>query len=305
MISFRYHVVTIVAVFLALALGLLAGGAFVQPGLVDQLRSQADSQLGTIADLRAQVGELQARTAGLQAFSDAALSHLTDGRLAGTSVVLIAQEGVEDAVVSESRQALAQAGASVLALSARSSLAPEDPEEQGALAELLGLPNAAPEDLAPNAAEALADRLASDVRRGPDDPDVLRELLNEGYLTPIGPGVSDEALAGVGGPGQVVIVVSGGRSEEPAMSPAMFAVPLTERLADLGLSVGAGESVGTVQPFVQTLRGGGTDGMVTVDDLDLSMGGAALVLGLDRLLATGDGGDYGVKDDAAPLPPLP
>ena len=30
-----------------------------------------------------------------------------------------------------------------------------------------------------------------------------------------------------------------------------------------------------------------------------------LVLGLQRRLLSGDGGDYGVKDGAAPLPPLP
>jgi hypothetical protein len=29
------------------------------------------------------------------------------------------------------------------------------------------------------------------------------------------------------------------------------------------------------------------------------------VLGLEDLIATGDGGAYGVKDGAAPLPPLP
>jgi len=35
------------------------------------------------------------------------------------------------------------------------------------------------------------------------------------------------------------------------------------------------------------------------------MGGAALVLGLEELLATGTGGAYGVKDGAEPLPPPP
>jgi hypothetical protein len=99
------------------------------------------------------------------------------------------------------------------------------------------------------------------------------------------------------------VVVSGGQAEEPAMGPSMFSVPLVERLTELGLAVGAGESVGTIQPFVEAVRAAGTDGTVTVDDLDLSMGGAALVLGLDRLLVTGDGGDYGVKDGATPLPP--
>jgi hypothetical protein len=43
--------------------------------------------------------------------------------------------------------------------------------------------------------------------------------------------------------------------------------------------------------------------VVTVDDLDGSMGGAALVLGLDELLATGEGGAYGIKDGARLLPP--
>jgi L-alanine-DL-glutamate epimerase-like enolase superfamily enzyme len=89
------------------------------------------------------------------------------------------------------------------------------------------------------------------------------------------------------------------------MAPEDFAVPLAQRLAELGIPVAAGESVDTVVPFVSVLRAGGLDGLVTVDDLDESRGGAALVLGLGRLLATGDGGDYGVKDDAVPLPPLP
>jgi hypothetical protein len=35
------------------------------------------------------------------------------------------------------------------------------------------------------------------------------------------------------------------------------------------------------------------------------MGGAALVLGLENLLASGTGGAYGVKDGAEPLPPAP
>jgi hypothetical protein len=45
--------------------------------------------------------------------------------------------------------------------------------------------------------------------------------------------------------------------------------------------------------------------MVTVDDLDFSVGGAALVLGLERLLLLGQGGNYGIKAGAmAALPPL-
>jgi hypothetical protein len=68
--------------------------------------------------------------------------------------------------------------------------------------------------------------------------------------------------------------------------------------------VAAGESSTTLVPFVGLILEDGTDGAVTVDDLDLSMGGAALVLGLEALLERGEGGAYGFKDGAEPLPPL-
>ena len=305
MISFRQHVVTIVAIFLALALGMLAGSAFIQPRLVDQLRTQVEEQRGTADELRGQVTDLEDRFADEQAFNDAALPHLTESRLLARDVVVIAQDGTEDAVLGGARQALEQAGASVVVLSARETLAPQDADGQTALAELLSLPGVDPADLPGRVAEALADRLASDERRIASDPDLLRDLLTQGYLAPVDAGLSDAAVAAIGGPDQLVVVLSGGQSEEPIMAPEDFAVPLAQRLAELGIPVAAGESVDTVVPFVSVLRAGGLDGLVTVDDLDESRGGAALVLGLGRLLATGDGGDYGVKDDAVPLPPLP
>jgi hypothetical protein len=119
-ISFRYHIVTIVAVFLALAIGLLAGSAFVQPELVDQLQAQTD-QLRE--DLRARdqtLTEVRAEVAALDGFADATLPYLTSDRLAGTQVVVVSQEDVEDAVLGQTQRALVESGAEVLAvLSAR------------------------------------------------------------------------------------------------------------------------------------------------------------------------------------------
>jgi hypothetical protein len=304
-ISFRQHVVTIVAVFLALALGMLAGSAFVQPRLVDQLQAQVEQQRGTMDELRAEVTEFREALADEQVFTDAALPHLTEGRLLARDALVIAQDGTEDGVVSGAQQALEEAGASVVVLTARETLAPVDPDDQAELAELLALPGVEPEDLPRRAAEALADRLASTVRRGPGDPDLLRELLTQGYLAPGDTGLSGAAVGAIGGPGQVTIVLAGGQIEDPLMAPEDFAVPLVQRLAELGVPVAAGESVDALVPFVPVLRAGGLDGLVTVDDLDERRGGAALVLGLERLLLEGDGGDYGVKDGAVPLPPPP
>ena len=55
MISFRYHIVTIIAVFLALAIGLLGGAAFVQPALQEQLQEQTDRLRNDLDDRTQQI----------------------------------------------------------------------------------------------------------------------------------------------------------------------------------------------------------------------------------------------------------
>jgi copper transport outer membrane protein MctB len=304
-ISFRYHIVTIVAVFLALAIGLLAGSAFVQPELVDQLRVQTDRLRD---DLRARdeaLTELRTEVAALDGFAVATLPYLTADRLLGTQVVVVSQEGVEDAVLGQVQRSLVDSGAEVIAvLSARNELASEDPETQGRLGEILQRPDADPDDLPSLAASAIAERLALGDTIGPPGEDLLNQLLSAGFLAPVGTGVSGAALEQIGAPGQVVVVLGGGSVEEPILPLEEFGVPLVRSLASLEVPVAAGESSTTLVPYVGLIREGGTDAVVTVDDLDLSMGGAALVLGLETLLEGGEGGAYGFKDGAEPLPPL-
>jgi hypothetical protein len=298
-ISFRHHVVTIVAVFLALAIGLLGGGAFVQPALQDQLERQTLEQLRNNAELREQLDEVRAEVAAMNGFASSAMPYLARDRLVGSTAVIVAHEQVEDALVASAEEALTIGGADVVgSFSASSDLLSEDSETQAQLADIVGVFSAPPEDLSAAAAAALARRL----RAAPDDgalpeDDVLNRLLSAGFLN-----TSEEAsLDEIGRSGQIVVVLAGGATEEPALEPDAFAVPLVDALVELGVPVAAGESFTTPVPYVGTVDG---DGVVTVDDLDLTMGGAALVLGLDRLLATGEGGTYGLKDGADPLPPL-
>jgi hypothetical protein len=299
-ISFRYHVVTIVAVFLALAIGLLGGGAFVQPALQDQLERQTLEQLRNNAELREQLDEVRREVAAMNGFASSALPYLARDRLIGSTAVIVAHEDVEDAVVASAEEALTIGGAEIVAsISASSDLLSEDPETQAQLADILGIFSAPPEELSAAAAAALARRL----RAAPDDgalpeDDVLNRLLSAGFLD-----TSEEkpSLDDIGRSGQIVVVLAGGATGESALSPDAFAVPLVDALTELDVPVAAGESATTPVPYVGAVGG---DGVVTVDDLDLIMGAAALVLGLDRLLATGEGGTYGVKDGADPLPPL-
>lgn len=303
MISLRYHIVTIVAVFLALALGLLGGGTFVQPALQRELERRTDAYQGTIDRLRREIDEREARTGAMEAFADAALPYLTRDRLFETRVVVVTHDGVEETVLAETQGALIDAGAEILAvLTTRDAIAATDAETQAQLAAILGMPAGTavgPEDVA----DALAARLASG--RGPlDDPetDVLDGLLSAGFVT-----TSDAAaIPEIGGTGHVLVVLGGGTTEEPVLDPDAFGGTLVEGLADRGLSVAAGE--GSLTPlaasFVAAVRDRVGASVVTVDDLDLSMGGAALVLGIDVLERTGQGGAYGLRDGAEPLPPL-
>lgn len=304
MISLRYHVVTIVAIFLALAIGTLAGAAFVQPALQEELQNQTDRLQRSNDGLRAEVDDLRTQLASLGDFVDAVAPSLTRDQLSGTPVVLVTQTGVEEGVLSQAQAALSNAGANVLTtVSATDELVSEDPATQGQLATIVGEPTASADQLPTLAAQALAQGLSpsTTVVGG----DVLDKLLSAGFLAPVGSGPSQSTLDEIGRPGQVVVVLSGGRGDEPTLPPEDFAVPLVTRLADLNVPVAAGESLLSDYPYVSLVRADGTDGTVTVDDLDQTMGGAALVLGLQDLIATGDGGAYGVKDGANPLPPLP
>ncbi|HYH28079.1 MAG TPA: copper transporter, partial [Actinomycetota bacterium] len=60
MISFRFHLVSLVAVFLALGLGILAGTTVLDRQIVSQLERQTDRLSRTAEGLREDVRALQA-----------------------------------------------------------------------------------------------------------------------------------------------------------------------------------------------------------------------------------------------------
>jgi hypothetical protein len=113
MIDFRYHLVSIVAVFLALGLGLLVGATALQPtalgGLIrlsQQERKQIDSALATNRQLSRQI-------AANDQFAQSVAPQLLDQLLAGERVVVVEAPGASGQVISGVDQALAQAGAAV------------------------------------------------------------------------------------------------------------------------------------------------------------------------------------------------
>jgi hypothetical protein len=323
LISFRYHIFTIVAIFLAVGLGLLFGSSVVQPALIDELENQANQLTQDLADTRAEVSDLQAQVGALQEAGDI-LPSLDQGTLTDRPVVLVTHDAVDPRLLSQARLSLSEAAVKMVAeLSITDRMAVGDEPSREALAELLGMASdTETATLQMRAAEVMAQRLAVGAPRravSPSGPDILDEFLTANFLTTAqgAPSISRGDLPGIGGKDQLVIVLSGGQGE-PLVDPQLFFVPLVEGLVQRDATVAAGESVSTDYPFVPALRadggaaapedpaGDGTEPpMVTVDDLDFSVGGAALVLGLERLVLLGQGGNYGIKAGAtAPLPPL-
>ena len=161
------------------------------------------------------------------------------------------------------------------------------------------------DDPSASAAKDLADRLASgppavDQKTGkPIGRDLLADLLSAGYLEY--PATSPPTPQDVGGPGQVVVVVAGGK-RDPAVPFESFMMPFVEQLATRAVPVGVAEPQATTHSLVGLIRSDGTlsgiDNLATVDDLasnDLR-GGVALVLALrDLLRPQPRGGNYGVK----------
>lgn len=308
MISWRYHLVSIVAVFLALGLGVLTGTTVLNDNLVRNLKAQTRNLKADLDELRASVDDLQSQLGTMSAFAEQAMPYLVGGRLATRQVIVVTEEGVDGKALAQARRSLDLADAQVLTtLTVLPAMAAGTPGSQRDLALLLGLPeDASPDELTSAAAEALAQRLAQDPTTVTPASDVLGDLLSQGFLTASAPGISDATLQEIGGRGQLIVAV-GGATAELIPPSSTFMVPFVQSLAGSGVTTAAGESLASQDGFVSEVRSlvPSSTSLVTVDNVDLPIGGSALVLGLREAIIDGTGGNYGVKVGASRLLPPP
>jgi hypothetical protein len=308
MISFRYHVVTIVAVFVALAVGLLMGTAFLDQGLVTDLRNRTASLSSRVSQLQGEVKDTQAAQATYQRYADQTRSLAVNGRLGGTRVVIVTEEGVDLSDLNAIRQTLSGSGGAgatidgVLVLSRDLSM--QDPATRQKVASILGRsPNESPERLSDALARALAERLATGPPAEPGSADLLVELVDAGLVT-----LSDAqgGPGAVGGPGAAVSILSG-TSSAPVIPADTFYVPFIQELVTTGTSTAALQPSTTGSPFISVVRSDGqVEGkIVTVDNIQMVPGQVALVWGLEDLIAGKGGGDYGVDCGSCSLVPAP
>jgi hypothetical protein len=112
-IDFRYHLVSIVAVFLALAIGIVLGSTELQGNTIDALRTLNNSLTNQLNAARADRDSYKTLSGASDSFLTSAEPKLLDGTLSGQRLVIVAEPGAPSAVIDGVKQAAGTAGATV------------------------------------------------------------------------------------------------------------------------------------------------------------------------------------------------
>lgn len=113
MISFRYHIVSIVSVFLALAVGVALGGGPLKGEVDDTLVKQVQADRETKTQLRGQIADLRKGSDFQNQFAKTVAPDLLAGSLDGRPVTLVVLPGADESAVSSVSEMVGQAGGSV------------------------------------------------------------------------------------------------------------------------------------------------------------------------------------------------
>lgn len=111
MVTFRFYLVSLVAFFLALAVGVVLGSALdgrISASLKDRLE-RVESNLDSTVDL---IDQKNDQISSLEKYSDASIPFAVEGRLAGTATLIVAQSGVNADQLADVVAAVRQAGSS-------------------------------------------------------------------------------------------------------------------------------------------------------------------------------------------------
>lgn len=113
MIDFRYHLVSLISVFLALALGIVVGTTKLNGKVLDDLRGQVQSLKDDKHTLQLTERTLERQLRTSDQFADQVGPHLVSGVLKGHSVVIISTSNADNAAKDGLQKMLESADATV------------------------------------------------------------------------------------------------------------------------------------------------------------------------------------------------
>lgn len=295
MITLRHHLLTVVAVFLALAAGIVLGGGPLSDVGQTVVAAGNDDEPAPAAD--------RARTDYTESFVSALGPGAVGGRLAERSVALVTLPGADEQVVAALAEQVAASGGTV---SARYEISDDlvDPDQKS-LVDTLG-------------SQLLTQQAEGDVAADASTYDRIGQLLGLAVATREveGQDVNGKARA-------IVDAVSGaGLMEKPAdvaqRAPLVLLVLGTDAGDEgsdailAGLAQGlAAQSVGVVLAGTTADGGDGqlgrfradpaAAGVASLDGIDTTAGRVATMITLQRSLAT-QGGAFGASGADGPVP---
>jgi hypothetical protein len=278
--SARYHATSLIAVFLALAVGILIGAEFGGDALTNTRKDLEHSLVGNLQDARSRADELSAQLNRSNEFGERVYPVLTRERLQGRRIGIVALGGLPGDITGDVEDALAPTGARIVGV--------------GVVRE--------PVDINGLAGDLAKTRFA-DLRRNPDALGELgtglgRQLVLGGTLPEVVRSQLFSRASGTFGALDGVIVV---RNQPPDMGPAqqakanqLEAAVMSGMTATRTPVVGV-ETTGTEPSSVSFFQG---NDLSSVDDVDLTAGQLAMVFAM-----LGAEGSFGVKGSADRLLP--
>jgi len=278
--SARYHAASLIAVFLALAVGILVGAEFGGDALTETRRDLEHSLVGNLQDARSRADELSGQLNRSDEFGERVYPVLTRERLEGKRIAIVALGGLPSDITGDVEDALGPTGAKLVGV--------------GVVRE--------PVDVAGLAGDLAKTRFA-DLRTNPDALTELgtglgRQLVVGGTLPEVVRGQLFSRASGTFGGLDGVIVV---RDQPEDMGPvqrgkvnqlesALMGGVTATRTPAVGIEATSSEPSSV--SFFQS------NDLSSVDDVDLTAGQLAMVFAM-----LGAEGSFGVKGSADRLLP--
>ncbi len=313
MIDFRYHLVSLASVLIALAVGIVLGAGPLKEDIGNTLTTEVTKLREEKAGLRTQLDQANAELDARDQFGAATLPLLVGDRLGGRTVTVVTLPGADSSLVSSTTDALSTAGADVVATVGVTAEWTHGTSDHRRLArrltDALGLPGdhgrERPLDAVLGA--TLLDHGGSEALVGAVPQKARRTAWSRLTETGLVEGEIDPDRTSTG-----VVVVSGPVPDRDGTSASDRALALAD-LAGVLDGAGAGAvlasndgvtGAGDAASVVTASRGdqAETGGLSTVDDAGIPMGRASVVGALEEQYR-GAAGQYGVAPDAgAPFP---
>src|SRR5207302_10817979 len=98
MINFRFHLASLIAVFLALAIGIVMGSTVVKEATVKGLRAEIHRVERSSNARQRENSALKSQVNDLQAYVRGSVPHSVPGSLSGVTVAIVAVRGVDGGV---------------------------------------------------------------------------------------------------------------------------------------------------------------------------------------------------------------